>query len=190
MKKNYEAQLPQGYAPAFVVDAKNKKVAIWLNVVGVLIMIPVLVVSVLLIHPQKLHFSLSSYLLFVGAMVAYIVLHELTHGAAYKLLTRQKLTFGMTLTVAYCGVPNIFVYRRTALIALLAPFVAFLPVFILPMVLLPEDLDRIYCAILLALHVGGCTGDLWDTWLYLTRFRRPETLMQDTGPKQTFYLPE
>ena len=43
-------------------------------------------------------------------------------------------------------------------------------------------------ALLLAVHIGGCVGDLYDAGLYRFRFRRPDTLMQDTGPKQTFYV--
>ena len=41
-------------------------------------------------------------------MVLYMVLHELTHGLFYKIFTHEKLKFGMTLTVAYCGIPRIY----------------------------------------------------------------------------------
>ena len=64
-------------------------------------------------------FHLSTSLVFFLMLVLYILLHELVHGAAYKLLTGRKLTFGLTLSVAYCGVPDIFVYRNAALAALL-----------------------------------------------------------------------
>ena len=56
--------------------------------------------------------------------------------------------------------------------------------------LLPNAWDKFYAALLLAVHVGGCTGDLWNTLLYLTRFRDPRTLTRDTGPLQSFYVPE
>ena len=124
-----------------------------------------------------------------AAMLAYIILHELVHGIAYKLLTHRKLTFGLTATVAYCGVPDIFVYRSTALIALLAPFLLFSLVAGLAICFLSAPLDRFLAAVFLGLHVGGCVGDLYDTLLYLTRFRSPDTLMKDTGPTQYFYEP-
>lgn len=89
--------------------------------------------------------------------------------------------------MAYCGVPDIFVYRSAALTALLAPFVVFTVVFLLAVLLIADPVSRYMAAFLLATHLGGCAGDLYDTGLYLFRFRDPTTLMQDTGPKQTFY---
>ena len=128
--------------------------------------------------------SLLKTAVFMVAVSAYIVLHELLHGAAYKLLTGRKLTFGLTWSVAYCGVPDIFVYRSAALVA---PFVVFTVVFLLAVLLIADPVSQYMAAFLLATHLGGCVGDLYDTGLYLFRFRDPDTLMQDTGPKQTFY---
>ena len=92
--------------------------------------------------------------------------------------------------MAFCGVPEIYVYRRAALISLLAPFTVFTVLFGGAALLLPDAWDKVYAAVLLGLHLGGCAGDLYDTLLFLTRFRDPRTLMRDTGPKQTVYLPE
>ena len=190
--KNYELKLPDNYREAFVVDATDKKLAVTLNVVNLIIAAAVILISWLLIRPQNLmeSLSLSDYLIFMGCLLCYLVLHELVHGAAYKLLTRQKLTFGLTLSVAYCGVPDIYVYRRASMISLLAPFCVFTVVFGVAVFLMPTPQEQFCAAILLALHWGGCVGDLYDTFLYLTRFRSPLTLMRDTGPKQTFYLPQ
>ncbi len=190
--KNYETELPAGYAAVYTIDAKNKKTGILLNAAGLVVTAIVLVLSALLIRPTDFfgNFSLVKYFIVLAVMLLYIVLHELTHGAAYKLLTRQKLTYGFTLTVAFCGVPQVWVYRRAALISLLAPFTVFSVVFGGAALLLPGAWDKMYAALLLAVHLGGCAGDLYDTALYLFRFRDPRTLMQDTGPKQTFYVPE
>ena len=57
---------------------------------------------------------------FIVVVVAYVILHELIHGLVYKLLTKQKLKFGLALTVVYCGVPDIYVYRTAALLSLTA----------------------------------------------------------------------
>lgn len=189
MKKTFESELPANYEEVMVIDASGKKLGIILNLIGFVICAVILVPAFFLIRPKMADYSISSSMLACGCMFLYLVLHELTHGAAYKLLTHQKLTFGMTLTVAFCGVPQIYVYRTAAMISLLAPFVVFIPVFTVPIFLLQNSMDQFWCAVLLAVHVGGCIGDLWDTWLYLTRFRDPAVLMNDTGPKQTFYLP-
>lgn len=191
MRKNYETQLPAGYREAFTVDAKDGKVGLLLNLAALVIAAAILAIAWAVIRPQNFfqEYSLLRNLCLLIALLAYLVLHELAHGAAYKALTHRKLTFGISLTVAYCGVPDIFVYRRTALIALLTPFVVFIPVFLIPAFLLSNTWDKIYVLFLFAMHVGGCIGDLYDTALYLFKFKDPATLMQDTGPKQTFYVP-
>ena len=189
--KSFEATLPAGYREVFTIDAADKKIGLRLNIVAAIVMAAIIAPAWLIIRPGKFDPSrFSSVLLTLAAMAFYMVLHELTHGAAYKLLTRQKLKFGVTLTVAYCGVPDIYVYRRTALISLLAPFVVFTLLFGGLTLGLRDPWSKLLCAILLGIHVGGCAGDLYDTWLFLTRFRDPRTLMRDTGPKQTFYAPE
>lgn len=190
--KHYEKELPAGYQAAHTIDAADKKIGVWLNVIAGVIMAAMITVSTLVIRPGNIFKNSSPlHFLILGAgLFAYIVLHELTHGAAYKLLTGQKLTFGLTATVAYCGVPDIYVYRGASLIALLSPFVVFTLIFGAMTLAFVHPMDKFFAAIALAVHVGGCVGDLYDTGLYLLRFRDPRTLMRDTGPKQTFYLPE
>lgn len=189
-KKRFETVLPEGYVPVYTLDAADKRVGLRLNAAALVVMALVAAIGWWGIRPTELaaHYSLWHSLLLIGGMLLYLVLHELLHGAAYKLLTRRRLTFGMTATVAFCGVPDIYVYRRTALIALLTPFAVFIPVFLLPACLCAQAWDRFGCVVLLAIHLGGCVGDLYDAGLYWLRFRRPDTLMQDTGPKQTFYV--
>ena len=188
--KHYETELPAGYREAFTIDAANKKTGVTLNLVAAVIMVAAMIPAILIIRPGNIleGFSFSRYLITFGGLLVYLVLHELVHGAAYKLLTRQKLTFGLTATVAYCGVPNIYVYRRASMISLLAPFCVFTVVFGLLTALLHNPWDKTFAAAVLAIHLGGCVGDLYDTGLYLFRFRDPGTLMRDTGPKQTFYV--
>lgn len=190
---NFETELPAGYVEAYSVDAKgSKRTVILFTVVSMLITAAGIAASFFLIRPRGFpeNFSFVKLGVTLAAQLVYVVLHELTHGAAYKLLTRQKLSFGFTLTVAFCGVPEIYVYRRAALISLLAPFTVFTLIFGGAVLLLPDAWDKGYAAMLLWMHLGGCVGDLYNTLLYLTRFRHPGTLMRDTGPKQTFYLPQ
>lgn len=189
--KNFERELPEGYREVYSIDATDKKVGVLLTVASLAIFAAIAIPAVLLIRPAESFFesySLVRNIVALAVLAAYVVLHELVHGIAYKCLTGEKLTFGLTLTCAYCGVPNVYVYRRTALISLLAPFVVFSILFAVPLFLPIGGWNKIYCAVIFALHVGGCAGDLYDTLLYLLRFKRPDTLMRDTGPKQVFYL--
>ena len=194
--ENYYKQLPEGYEEAFVVDAKEKKTSIILTlgsiVLTVLVFIPVGIFSDFRTAFGALRdrSAVLPYVVFMFSLVAYIVLHELLHGAAYKALTHQKLTFGFTLTVAFCGVPDIIVSRKTALIALLTPFVTFNVVFI-PLLIWLHGVNILFytlAGIVFAIHFGGCIGDLYMTYLLLFRFKDPKTLMNDTGPKQTIYI--
>lgn len=191
MDKNFEKELPAGYREAYSIDAKNKKTALIMSLAALLITAVLCVASWLIVRPweHSLDHLIARYLILLVVMVAYVVLHELVHGLAYKLLTGQKLTFGITFSAAYCGVPDIFVYRRTALVSLLAPFTVFSVLFIALALLLQDPWDRFAALIIFSIHTGGCIGDLYDTFLYLFKFRDPRTLMQDTGPKQTFWLP-
>ena len=192
MKKTFEKQLPENYREAMTVDAKTKRFTLFATIGAFLITALFCFLAWAVFRPKDLvgNYSIWRNLVLIASLAAYIVLHELVHGLAYKLLTGQKLTFGMTLTVAFCGVPDIYVYRRTALISLLAPFTVFSVVFIALALALRDPWDKFYAGVLFAVHIGGCVGDLYDTFLYLTRFRDPRTLMRDTGPKQTFYVPE
>ena len=187
MKKAFEASLPEGYREIYHIDAGNMKTGLLMNLAALLVMIASMIVCVILIHPSSFSFTMGPWFGMLVILMLYLVAHELVHGAAYKLLTGQKLTYGFNGMVAFCGVPEIYVYRKTALISLLAPFTVFSVLFIAAMILIPNDFYKILCAFLFSAHFGGCVGDLYDTLLYLFRFRSPDTLMRDTGPAQTFY---
>ncbi len=184
--KHYESVLPEGYEEIGVVDAKNKKTSFLMTLVSLGFTACFVVLGIFLFRPAFADVRPWEPLLCALVLFGYIVLHELVHGAAYKLLTKQKLTFGMTLTVAFCGVPTIYVYRKAALIALLSPFVVFTLIFG-GLVFLPNALYAFFFTCMLGLHIGGCCGDLYVTGLYLFKYKDSTVLMQDTGPKQTFY---
>ena len=186
---NFERTLPEGYHEAYAIDATSGKFSIWLNVVAMALMVVIAVpLAVIISGMGEIHINSTFLLILCGLLIVYTILHELTHGIAYKLMTGEKLTFGLTLTVAYCGVPKIFVYRKAAMIALLAPFTVYSILFIALIIALPDLTMKLAVALIFAIHFGGCAGDLYDTFIYLTKFRDPTTLMQDTGPKQTFYV--
>lgn len=191
-KKNFERELPDGYVPVKIIDAKNGRTA---TVFTLLSLVPVVVCFIIARACVPLASVISSpyiwgaYGVFIGGMLLYIVLHELTHGLLYKILTGEKLTFGLTLTVAYCGVPDIYVYRRPMMAAVIAPFAVF-TVVLVPCAVLAAAFDPAFfyaAMLLLGLHIGGCVGDLYDFLLLTFRYRDPRILLRDTGPKQTIF---
>ena len=198
--KHYEEKLPENYRLVKTVDATKAPFAVVFNLLSLVMMVGAFAVlyfafgtDVSLIKEQFLTLpdftKILALLLLVVGFIVYIVLHELVHGVVYKAFTKRKLTFGVTMTCAYCGVPDVFVYRTASLCAVLAPFVIFSIAFIVPMFFLQNTVWFLLLAALFAMHFGGCVGDLYITVLYVFKFRDGKTLMRDTGPVQTFYLP-
>lgn len=194
--KFYEENLPQGYVEAKTVDATNKRTGIILNLAALALSAATFFAlwysfgmswQTLTQQAKDVAVMLAATLCFVVCTLAYLVCHELVHGVFYKLFTKRKLTFGLTLTCAYCGVPDVFVYRTAALFAVIAPFVLFSVLLILPVILVHSAIWRAAAVLLFALHVGGCVGDLYVFGLLLFRFKKG-TLVRDTGPKQTLYV--
>lgn len=194
--KNFERELPKGYKEVFRIDAKKKNTAIILSLAALGIFA---VVFVLLLIPffrsgiDLSDISAGSFFLFYGVifvtMLVYIVAHELTHGLVYKVMTGEKLTFGLTLSVAFCGVPGIYTYRKCALYAVLAPMVVFTAV-LLPTVIFLSFVNPLYYigfSFIFAAHLSGCAGDGYLGYLLLTKFRGEDVLMKDTGPTQLIY---
>lgn len=195
MERSFERELPEGYRQVKHIDAKNLKLGIIFNLIGSLIAIAVILLGCIPFFVSGTDISpflFGALVLGLIAMFVYMVLHELVHGAAYKKLTGEKLTFGLSWSCAFCGVPKIYTYRRTALIAVLAPFVVFSLLFAILTVALYFVSPVLYLAsvTLLGLHLGGCVGDLYVTILLLFKFKDKGTLMRDTGPEQFFYVPE
>lgn len=191
--QNHFLELPANYREIYHIDAKNKKTGLILNGIGLALTVLLVIPTVLLADFSKLRLEklLLYDIVFLAALVGYLVLHELAHGAAYKLLTKEKLTFGFSWSCAFCGVPQCYVSRRTALISLAAPLTVFSLVF-LPLAILtyPVSVEAfLLFAFLFAVHIGGCTGDLYMMFLLCFKYKDPALLMRDTGPEQWLYLP-
>ena len=201
-KQNFERELPIGYKQALYINAKNAKFGIVFNLIALAVLALVMAAAILSLYLSgnlsidifkvgRIKFIIA-YFVFFASMLVYIVLHELVHGIAYKAMTGEKLTFGLSWSCAFCGVPNIYTYRKTALIAVLAPFAVFTVLFIPAVIILYffSPLYYLIFAFIFGLHLGGCSGDLYVTFLLLTKFRSKKALMRDTGPEQYFYVPQ
>lgn len=188
----YEKTLPEGYREALVVDAGSGTLSSALKAVT-LLADAVLFALIWFLYARgrtagiAAGFSVVKCVGFFAAYFIYVALHELTHGLVYKLLTKQKLTFGFKPPVAYCGVQGIYAYRITALLSLLSPLTVFSVVFAVLFFVVKDTFVKLLILVLFALHLSGCAGDLYNVGLFLFRFRRADTLRADTGPKQIYY---
>ncbi|MCQ3035784.1 MAG: DUF3267 domain-containing protein, partial [Bacilli bacterium] len=94
-----------------------------------------------------------------------------------------------TLTVAFCGVPDLYVNKKTSLITTLAPLVVFTVVLLPFVILVKSPLTYALISFLFAMHISGCIGDMYVALLLIFKFDK-NTIVNDTGPKQTFYIPK
>ena len=201
-EQNFKKELPSGYKQACYINAKDTKFGIIFNLIALAVLIVVIALAIISLHiadrqiPSFLEMGplqlLSIYVVFIAITSAYVVLHELVHGIAYKAQTGEKLTFGVSWSCAFCGVPHIYTYRKTALIAVVAPFAVFTLLFI-PILILLYFVSPLYymiMAVVFGLHLGGCSGDLYVLYLLTKKFKDKNTLMRDTGPEQFFYVYE
>ena len=198
--KNFESELPKGHEPALYINATETKLGLIFTIVSLVVLAVVLFIAIIpiVINDRGLELWESLFdrvslysLVTIMSMIIYVTLHELTHGIFYKIFTGQKLTFGMSWSCFYCGVPEIFVYRRAAMVSAAAPLVIF-TVILLPLTFFLYFVNLalyLISAFLLGIHLGGCCGDAYVISLLLFRFRDDKTLVRDTGPEQFFFVP-
>ena len=192
MGRFYERELPKGYVEALVVDAYDKKSSRGMQLLALVIaVIAFNMVLFFYIIPQwseiRSGFSIIGGIGVIAAYFLYISLHELTHGAVYKLMTKQKVMLGFKPPAAYCGVPDIYLYRITSLVSLFAPFTVFGILFVGLFFLIGDPFVKTLILVLLVLHLIGCAGDLYGAWILLRKLRDPATLRKDMGPAQIYY---
>lgn len=190
--KYYYLDLPNGYVAKKTIDAKAKKTAILFTLFSFVILVVVIIVLLLTRKVDfDLFFSDGSKLLLADialiiSMVLYIIIHELTHGIGYKIFTREKLKFGITISCAFCGVPNSYVKKWPAFITTVLPFFTYSCI-LFPLYYLTSSVYvQVVSGFVLALHLSGCIGDL-TVASYLLFKADKSTLVNDDGAKQVFY---
>ena len=80
--------------------------------------------------------------------------------------------------------------RKTAIVSTLAPFVIFNIIFLGLIFLIPNLFIKLVLLFIFAMHFGGCIGDLWVASILIFQHRDKKMLVNDTGPKQSFYIEE
>ena len=205
---SFERELPDGYRVLKYINAKKASFGIVFNLIAIIVISALITVSMTVLYscvemPEFENVAtefLIGYAVGIVLMIGYIVLHELTHGAAYKKLTGEKLTFGMSWSCAFCGVPHIYVYRRCAIIAAAAPLILFtlilIPIMAACLVIAASSVSLFSVAIVLyiaisivfSMHIGGCVGDIYLLMLLTFKYRDRTVLVRDTGPEQFICL--
>ena len=191
--KSYNT-LPEGYKEIYSVDLqKDKKAALLVNVIGVIIML-VMGVPMHFVVPATKLFDMSAglgaYFLRFGAlivlMVAYMILHELVHGVAMKLCGTKKVKYGFTGMYAFAGSEDYYNKKPYIFIAL-APVVLWGVVLAVINPFVQEQWFWIVYFIQI-FNISGAAGDFFVT----AKFSRmpKDILIKDHGVGMVVYSRE
>ncbi len=121
----------------------------------------------------------------VATTVLVALLHELTHGAVFWLLTGERPLFGVHQFLAYAACPRWYIPRSSYMVVELAPFLVLTGIgLVLLPVILPSWVPGIVFA--LSLNAAGAVGDLYVVILLLLA---PSTsLINDRGEQILWYV--
>lgn len=185
--------LPEGYAEIMSVDLqKDKRLALWVNLAGVVIMVAMGAVMCFF-KPLTLLADVSedfflSFLLRFGVlmlgMFLYILLHEAVHGVFMKTFGAKELRFGFTGLYAYAGAPATYFAKGAYLVIALAPVVLWGIVLGVLNPLVPDGWFWVVYLIQI-FNVSGAVGDFYVTLRFLRLPR--DILVRDTGVSMTVY---
>ena len=176
--------LPSGYRHAGVMDfVRNRKLLLTVNGAGIAISV-IMVVLGLLFVPINTALDLIRERWYVPLILAflymaYICLHELTHGVFMHIMSGVKPNYGFKLCYAYAG-SSVWFDRKSHIIIALAPLIIWGIILQVLCMALPAGWFWIFWLIQIS-NVSGSAGDIYCS-IYLARFPG-DILIQDTGTR-------
>ncbi len=192
--------LPEEYHLSKSFDLKNRKVLIWLNVLGVIALIFfvwLFGIVFMVLRPESFgSIKINSdsfvdtilFILTLGVTIfVVLVLHELIHGLFFWLFSRQKPMFGFKGFYAYATLPGWYFPKNQYLVIGSAPLII---ISILGIVFVPIVPFNSLWIIFLALVVNA-SGAIGDLYVIASLILQPKTTMAlDFTDTITFYTLE
>lgn len=188
--------LPDGHKKAFAMDLeKDKRLMLLVNGISLAIFAVMAFIMHLfvpfyqLVLPQEgeaFWAALPRVAVLFVALLAYIFLHELTHGVAMKLFGATKINYGFSGIYAYAG-SNAYFSRGAYIIISLAPIVIWGIVLTVVNLLVPYNwIWTIY--FIQIMNVSGAAGDFY---VAIRLARCPDdVLVYDEGVGMVVYSTE
>ena len=185
-------KLPENYETVMELNLqKNKKTALLINGLAVVLTVVLMLIGMII---RPIRFSLDTdeaFRSFIIKMIvlsvcyiAYIILHELTHGFAMKHYGGQKVQYGFTGLYAFAGSKEDYFDKYAYFRITLAPVVIWGVIFMILLLLVPEDWFWIVYFLQIG-NISGAAGDLFVAW---KTSRMPDTLyVRDTGVDMTMF---
>lgn len=192
--KHTVTALPDGYVLKETIDLqKDRKTAIIVNGLAVLVMVVLFPLGSVVIDIDKFFESLSPTVIFVNLGLAvigpfiYLVLHELTHGIFMKYFGAEHVKYGFTGLYAYASSKEDYFDKFSYTIVSLAPLTVWFVIFTVLMIFMPRwMLPGLY--FLQVTNISGSMGDVYIS----TRFRKldPSVFILDPGVSMSVFVKE
>lgn len=184
---NYE-HLPKNYRFAATMDfMRNRKQMIAVTVLSLILVVVPVMIGLLFVPVIPAWRFMSErwwlWLMLAAALVAYIPLHELTHGAVMHALSGVKPKYGLKLPYAYAG-STVWFDRRSHILTALAPVTLWGIVLMIAALILPREWFW-FIWILQVSNLSGSAGDIYCVW-FLARMEG-DLLIQDTGVRMRIF---
>ena len=184
---NYKT-LPKGYRFAGTMEfTRNRKQILAMFKLSIALVVIPAAIGLAICPPwvplRELGRHWPMWLITAAMLIAYIPLHELTHGIVMHALSGVRPTYGFKLPYAYAG-STVWFDRRSHILTALAPVVLW---GIILQVLICTLPGRWFWPLWLTQisNLSGSAGDIYCVW-YLMRMEG-DLLIQDTGVRMRIY---
>ena len=180
--------LPPGYRLSGIMDFMRNRRQMKIVAYSALAVTAAMLAGGWILHPMKPALDLFArqwwlWLALAGMLVAYIPLHEVTHGVFMLALSGVKPKYGLRLPYAYAGSDAYFDKISHAVVAL-APVVVWGILLQALIAALPEAWFWPLWAVQIS-NVSGSTGDIYCV-IHLARLPR-DLMIRDTGTRMTIF---
>ncbi len=186
--------LPEGYSEFYSVDLqKNKKMSLLVNLLAVIIAVLLLVPMLFLVPISSLFVmdkGLGNYVLrfitLIVLTIAYMILHEITHGIAMKICGTKKVKYGFTGLYAFAG-SNDYYSKKAYIFIALAPIVLWGLIIAIINPFVPLEWFWVVYSLQI-INMSGAAGDLFVT-IKFSGFPK-DILIRDYGVSMTVFSKE
>ncbi|MCU0499940.1 MAG: DUF3267 domain-containing protein [Anaerolineae bacterium] len=181
---------PTGYRPAY----RFTYPLLILNIVGLALLIACVIVLTAWLNQNGIAFSIialdiSEIVILLAALVIVVVIHELLHGLAYRLMGYQ-VTYGFSLKLgaAYAAAFNQFQKRWHNIVAALTPLIVITAI-CLPLLTHVPRVGVVFLFGALIMNTAGAVGDMYVTYR-LWRLPKGSLLMDISLEQFLIYEPD
>ena len=180
--------LPRGYREVRRVDLmRNRKESAIVNILALLIT-GALIALGFVVCPPFVEFRIGIHTIFnmaflVIGVIAYMIFHELIHGAFMKAFSGKKPHYGFTGLYAYAG-SDAFFARRQYLVIAFAP-VVILGVVIVVLTIAFYETAFWYLYLIQIVNLSGAAGDIYVGFLIARAGN--DIVVRDMGTDMAFY---